>query len=123
MSARSNAHWPSSSRTTTPRGTIRAKETSYSSLPQPCQCGVEQFIVAIVSEACFDTTAEAREYFDRTKNGAEFEGGWTAPKFAAFTKWIDAHPEKLKMTRAQFDELVKQALTPLVPGAKGGRRD
>src|SRR5205823_13341217 len=27
-------------------------------------------------------------------NGAEFEGGWTAKKYAAFTKWIDAHPDK-----------------------------
>jgi hypothetical protein len=27
---------------------------------------IEQFIVAIVSEACFDTTAEPPEYFDRT---------------------------------------------------------
>ena len=45
-------------------------------------------------------------------NGAEFEGGWTAQKYAAFTKWIDAHPDKLKMTRAEFDELVTQAQAP-----------
>jgi regulator of RNase E activity RraA len=46
------------------------------------------------------------------KNGAEFEGGWTAQKYAALTKWVDAHPDKLKMTRAEFDELVKQAQAP-----------
>ncbi len=54
-------------------------------------------------------------------NGAEFEGGWTAQKFAAFTKWIDAHPDKLKMTRAEFDELVAQAQRPRPTG--GGRRN
>ncbi len=45
-------------------------------------------------------------------NGAEFEGGWTAQKYAALTKWIDAHPDKLKMSRAEFDALVKEALAP-----------
>ena len=53
-------------------------------------------------------------------NGAEFEGGWTAQKFAALAKWIDAHPEKLKMTRAEFDDLLKQAQTPRT-GGRGGR--
>lgn len=38
------------------------------------------------------------------KNGAEFEGGWTAAKYRAFAKWIDQHPEKLKMTRKEFDD-------------------
>ena len=52
-------------------------------------------------------------------NGAEFEGGWTPAKFAALAKWIDAHPEKLKMTRAQFDEQLKQATTPR--SGRGGR--
>lgn len=45
-------------------------------------------------------------------NGAEFEGGWTPKKYAAFAKWIDAHPEKLKMTRAEFDKLFSEAQTP-----------
>ena len=52
-------------------------------------------------------------------NGAEFEGGWTAQKFAAFAKWIDAHPEKLKMTRAEFDALLTQAQMPRA--GRGGR--
>ena len=33
---------------------------------QPRPGAIEQFIVAIVSEACFDTTTEPPEYFDRT---------------------------------------------------------
>jgi 4-hydroxy-4-methyl-2-oxoglutarate aldolase len=36
-------------------------------------------------------------------NGAEFEGGWTPAKYSAFAKWIDQHPDKLKMTRQEFD--------------------
>jgi regulator of RNase E activity RraA len=50
--------------------------------------------------------------FDLNKsgaNGAQFEGGWTRAKYEAFAKWIDAHPEKLKMERAEFDELLKKA--------------
>jgi regulator of RNase E activity RraA len=43
------------------------------------------------------------------KNGAEFEGGWTDAKYAAFSKWVNAHPEKLKMSRSQFDALVAKA--------------
>jgi regulator of RNase E activity RraA len=37
------------------------------------------------------------------KNGAEFEGGWTPAKYQALAKWIDQHPDKLKMTRAEFN--------------------
>ena len=37
------------------------------------------------------------------KNGAEFEGGWNPAKYRAFAKWIDQHPDKLKMTRAEFN--------------------
>jgi 4-hydroxy-4-methyl-2-oxoglutarate aldolase len=56
-------------------------------------------------------------------NGAEFEGGWTAQKYAAFQKWIDAHPETLKMTRAEFDGLMVQGQAPRAPatGGRGGR--
>jgi len=46
------------------------------------------------------------------KNGGEFEGGWTAQKYAAFSKWIDAHPEKLKMTKTEFSDLLTQAQQP-----------
>ena len=46
------------------------------------------------------------------KNGAQFEGGWTAEKYDAFAKWIDAHPEKLKMERSEFDALLAKARSP-----------
>jgi regulator of RNase E activity RraA len=42
------------------------------------------------------------------KNGGQFEGGWTVAKYDAFAKWIDAHPEKLKMSRSEFDQLLQQ---------------
>jgi 4-hydroxy-4-methyl-2-oxoglutarate aldolase len=46
------------------------------------------------------------------KNGAEFEGGWTPEKYAAFTKWIDSHPDKLKMPRSEFDTILAQRSKP-----------
>jgi 4-hydroxy-4-methyl-2-oxoglutarate aldolase len=46
------------------------------------------------------------------KNGAQFEGGWTKEKYEAFGKWIDAHPDKLKMPRAEFDAMLAEALQP-----------
>jgi regulator of RNase E activity RraA len=42
------------------------------------------------------------------QNKGEFEGGWNAAKYDAFTKWIDAHPDKLKMPRSEFEALLKQ---------------
>jgi 4-hydroxy-4-methyl-2-oxoglutarate aldolase len=42
------------------------------------------------------------------KNGGQFEGGWTQTKYDAFAKWIDEHPERLKMPRSEFDSLLKQ---------------
>jgi 4-hydroxy-4-methyl-2-oxoglutarate aldolase len=42
------------------------------------------------------------------KNGGEFEGGWTPQKYDALGKWIDAHPEKLKMPRAEFDSILEK---------------
>src|ERR1700685_1837295 len=46
------------------------------------------------------------------KNGAEFEGGWTPAKYQGLAKYIDAHPEKLKMPRAEFDQLLQDAMNP-----------
>ena len=60
--------------------------------------------------------------FDLNKqgaNGAEFEGGWTAQKFDALEKWVNAHPEKLKMTKAEFSELLTQAKAPRPAGGRG----
>jgi regulator of RNase E activity RraA len=42
------------------------------------------------------------------KNAGQFEGGWTQAKYEAFEKWIDGHPERLKMPRSEFDSLLKQ---------------
>ena len=56
------------------------------------------------------------------KNGAEFEGGWNAPKLDAFEKWVNAHPEKLKMTKAEFEDLMTQARNPRPQGrGRGGQ--
>lgn len=73
---------------------------------------------AAVSKAEFTNLQDAFNFeLNRAgTNGAEFEGGWTAQKYAALAKWIDAHPEKLKMTRAEFDGLMKQAQAPRTRG-------
>jgi 4-hydroxy-4-methyl-2-oxoglutarate aldolase len=46
------------------------------------------------------------------KNGAEFEGGWTPAKYDALARWIDEHPEKLKMSRAQFNSILEKKKQP-----------
>ena len=46
------------------------------------------------------------------RNGAQFEGGWTAEKYDAFAKWIEAHPEMLKMSKSEFDVLLAKAKAP-----------
>jgi regulator of RNase E activity RraA len=53
------------------------------------------------------------------KNGAEFEGGWTTAKLTAFGKWVGEHPEKLKMTRAEFDGLLAQQEKAAAGGGRG----
>jgi regulator of RNase E activity RraA len=42
------------------------------------------------------------------KNGGSFEGGWNGQKYDAFVQWINANPEKLKMSRAEFDAILKE---------------
>jgi 4-hydroxy-4-methyl-2-oxoglutarate aldolase len=49
------------------------------------------------------------------KNGAEFEGGWTPKKYDALAQWIDAHPDKLKMSRAEFNEILEKRKQPRRP--------
>ena len=53
------------------------------------------------------------------KNGGSFEGGWNGAKYDAFVKWIDANPDKLKMSRAEFDSILKErrGRAEGVPGA------
>jgi regulator of RNase E activity RraA len=43
------------------------------------------------------------------KNGAEFEGGWTVKKYDGLAAWIGAHPDKLKMSRSEFDALLAKS--------------
>jgi len=54
------------------------------------------------------------------KNGAEFEGGWTPAKFQGLSKWVDAHPEMLKMPRSEFDQLLADALKSRQPRPPAG---
>jgi len=74
------------------------------------------FIPAILAEEAISTaefTGLKDDYnFElnrQGKNGAEFEGGWTLNKYAGFEKWINDHPDKLKMQRSEFDALLAKA--------------
>jgi len=74
------------------------------------------FIPAIVAEEAISSaefTGLTDDYnFELNRqghNGAQFEGGWSADKYTAFGKWIDAHPEKLKMPRSEFDAMLAKA--------------
>ena len=42
------------------------------------------------------------------KNGGSFEGGWNGAKYDALVQWINANPGKLKMSRAEFDAILKE---------------
>ena len=71
------------------------------------------FIPAILAEEAISsaefTNLEDAFNFELNKsgkNGGEFEGGWTPQKYDALAKWIDAHPEKLKMPRSEFDAIL-----------------
>ena len=73
------------------------------------------FIPAILAEAAVSsaefTNLEDAFNFELNRsgtNGGEFEGGWTPAKYDALAKWIDAHPEKLKMPRAEFNALLEK---------------
>ena len=73
------------------------------------------FIPAVLAEEAISsaefTNLQDAFNFELNKSGAnkgEFEGGWTNAKYDAFTKWIDAQPDKLKMPRSEFDSLLKQ---------------
>ena len=73
------------------------------------------FIPAVLAEEAIAsaefTNLQDAFNFELNRSGAnkgEFEGGWNAAKYDAFTKWIDAHPDKLKMPRSEFDGLLKE---------------
>jgi len=73
------------------------------------------FIPAILAEDAISsaefTNLEDAFNFELNRsgtNGGEFEGGWTPKKYDALAKWIDAHPEKLKMPRAEFNAILEK---------------
>ena len=73
------------------------------------------FIPAILAEAAVSsaefTNLEDAFNFELNrsgKNGGEFEGGWTPDKYDALARWVNAHPEKLKMPRAEFNALLEK---------------
>jgi 4-hydroxy-4-methyl-2-oxoglutarate aldolase len=53
------------------------------------------------------------------KNGGEFEGGWNSKKYDAFVAWIGADPSRLKMTRAEFDAILKERKNRLQGAVSG----
>ncbi len=74
------------------------------------------FIPAILAEAAISSAefTNLKDAFNfelnqKGKNGAMFEGGWTREKYAAFAKWVDAHPEMIKMPRSEFDAMLAEA--------------
>lgn len=75
------------------------------------------FVPAILAEAAI-SSAELTSLMDdynfelnkEGKNGAEFEGGWNAEKYAGFKQWVDAHPDKLKMPKDEFETLLKERM-------------
>jgi 4-hydroxy-4-methyl-2-oxoglutarate aldolase len=77
------------------------------------------FIPAVLAESAIEsaefTNLEDAFNFElnrQGKNGAEFEGGWTPAKYDALAKWIDQHPDKLKMSRAQFNSILERKKQP-----------
>jgi regulator of RNase E activity RraA len=73
------------------------------------------FIPAILAEAAISSAEFTNlqdafnfELNQSGKNRGEFEGGWTPAKYDALAKWVDAHPEKLKMSRAEFTSLLER---------------
>jgi len=77
------------------------------------------FIPAILAEPAISSAefTNLKDAFNfelnqQGKNGVLFEGGWTAAKYTAFGKWIDSHPDMLKMPRSEFDAMLAQATQP-----------
>ena len=63
---------------------------------------------AAISSAEFTNLQDAFNFeMNRSgKNEGQFEGGWNTAKYDAMEKWVDAHPEKLKMPRTEFKALL-----------------
>ena len=77
------------------------------------------FIPAILAEAAISSAefTNLKDAFNfelnqKGSNGAMFEGGWNAAKYEAFGKWVNAHPDMLKMPHSEFDAMLTQATQP-----------
>ena len=75
------------------------------------------FIPAALAEDAISTaefTSLTDDYnFERNRegeNGGLFEGGWNEAKYNDFAKWIGQHPEKLKMSKEEFNKLLQEAI-------------
>lgn len=73
------------------------------------------FIPAILAEAAISsaefTNLQDAFNFELNRagqNGGQFEGGWTPAKYDAFAKWVDEHPDRLKMPRSEFELLLQR---------------
>lgn len=85
------------------------------------------FIPAILAEAAISsaefTGLEDDYNFEQNSkgaNGAEFEGGWTPQKYDALAAWVNQHPEKLKMSKAEFNDLLAKRKAPRRRPGDGG---
>src|SRR5450631_2498894 len=74
------------------------------------------FVPAILAEEAISTAEFTGlkdsynfELNQQGKNGAQFEGGWNTKKYDGFAKWIEVHPDKLKMPRSEFDAILTKA--------------
>ena len=81
-----------------------------------------QFAGEAIRRAEFTALENAYNYERNTtgQNAGLLEGGWTPAKYAELVKWVDAHPEKLKMPRAEFLAMVAAASQPRQGGAGRG---
>ncbi len=81
-----------------------------------------QFAGEAIKRAEFTALENAYNYERNTtgQNAGLLEGGWTPAKYAELVKWVDAHPEKLKMPRAEFLAMVAEASQPRQGGAGRG---
>jgi 4-hydroxy-4-methyl-2-oxoglutarate aldolase len=67
---------------------------------------------AAVSHAEFTNLMDDYNFYlnQQGTNGAQFEGGWNKAKFEGLGKYVDAHPDKLKMPRQEFNQLLSEAI-------------
>jgi 4-hydroxy-4-methyl-2-oxoglutarate aldolase len=88
------------------------------------------FVPAILAEeavasAEFTQLEDAYNFeLNRTgKNGGEFEGGWTPGKYDAMAAWAVGTPGRVKMSRAEFDQILAARKTRNARTRSEGRRN